>query len=321
MPEGIGYDDPLGRTPQNPDPTIDNWLRNLLGGPKGPLEALGVLPQSPTQQIGINGTPGPVERGIRMYPDFPSESTIDENALELLSPGEEAGGAVRPSFGDIPLAQGQDDPAEPPRGFHPGYPGLAPETTTTPRATAARPSVAATDQSGMDLGDILSGVGWDTPPVQPPTPLPVTPSAPPAPVGAPTAQQPSPVTTPIPVPTPAIQAAATGQETFAGDDAMGGQLPGSPGGLISKLGGGLRREILDPLLRALINREGGSADAAFPNYEPDPVPAPNIPQAVPAPVVPTPTVEPVPDMPDSNLVQQPPPPPPPLPPQAPRSCL
>jgi len=46
MPEGIGYGDPDKRTPQNADPTLDNFFRELLaskdgGGP------LGVLPQSP----------------------------------------------------------------------------------------------------------------------------------------------------------------------------------------------------------------------------------------------------------------------------------
>jgi hypothetical protein len=57
MPEGIPYGVP-GKTPQNPDPTIDNWLRNLLGGePEGgdPTSGLGILPQSPMQGSPASG--------------------------------------------------------------------------------------------------------------------------------------------------------------------------------------------------------------------------------------------------------------------------
>jgi len=46
MPEGIGYDDPQVRTPQNADPTLDNFFRDLLAGKEGG-GPLGVLPQSP----------------------------------------------------------------------------------------------------------------------------------------------------------------------------------------------------------------------------------------------------------------------------------
>jgi hypothetical protein len=54
--QGIPYGDPKGRTPQNIDPTIDNWLRSLFGGdPRTqaeggkPTDVLGVLPQSGPQ--------------------------------------------------------------------------------------------------------------------------------------------------------------------------------------------------------------------------------------------------------------------------------
>jgi hypothetical protein len=109
--QGIPYGDPQGRTPQKPEgyEGIDNWLRNLLGGDPltqaeggKPTNILGVLPQSPTQQIGMNRVPQP-PTGAPIFPQTLDSGVRggagdydDLGGLELFGPGGglEAGGSM-----------------------------------------------------------------------------------------------------------------------------------------------------------------------------------------------------------------------------------
>ena len=171
--QGIPYG-VKGKTPQNIDPTIDNWLRNLLGGEGGPL---GVLPQSPTlaptqgslasgQQLGVRAEPlalsGPIPENINPHPvaappssvlppipgidlmDFPRVGTPGMGVQDVdLS----RGGAPRTQTGTPMEPRPPELPASPPAfiGGEDQVTATQPTTTQQPTTQPTVPPTQATD--------------------------------------------------------------------------------------------------------------------------------------------------------------------------------
>jgi hypothetical protein len=81
----------------------------------------------------------------------------------------------------------------------------------------------------------------------------------------------------------------------------GGQNVGSAGRLIRQLSSGINEEMIQPILNAILNREGGSANASLPSFAPNPF----VPTAADVPVTsqqvqrPPPSIPPIPSVPES----------------------
>jgi hypothetical protein len=167
--EEIPYDDvPLDEQGNKTNPLgrdIDNFLRNLLGG-EGvggqPTPNLGVLPQAPTQQIGMNRVPQP-PTGAPIFPQTLDSGVRggagdydDFGGLELFGPGGglEQTAEIDPARGDPGGTVGQQVPpvAIPDNPF----PG-APQQPATPAAPPAPASPGLNDLL-IGPGDALSGV-------------------------------------------------------------------------------------------------------------------------------------------------------------------
>ena len=166
--QGIPYG-VKGKTPQNIDPTIDNWLRNLLGGEGGPL---GVLPQSPTlaptqgslasgQQLGVRAEPlalsRPIPENINPPPPPPiPEQRIapaadsDTSAIGNLLPPSTAPATAQPTGAD---AGGTTAEAQAARGVPMPQPELPPPAQT-PTAQDVIANLQGLDPLGQDFMNV-----------------------------------------------------------------------------------------------------------------------------------------------------------------------
>jgi len=163
MPQGIGYDDPQGRTPRKPEGSIgvpiDNFLRSLFGGdPRTqaeggePTDILGVLPQSPTQGSPASG------QGLGIQAD-PSYGVVGGGGLSPLQDYGTGEGTPVPPVPPVPMenmipnVQGGDPFTEA------DNPPVDPIQEAVIKAqVTGRPDARAVDTFTPD--DALSGAGW-----------------------------------------------------------------------------------------------------------------------------------------------------------------